>query len=84
VWTPDIRTRSCNAEVALQTVRFSRCQSCGIPAEERCQQGVEPAKENCAAVNKDERSWKSEECFDNSHGDAEFGVCPAGIWLYLF
>jgi hypothetical protein len=32
------------------------------------------------AVNKDEKSWRSEECFDIRHGDAEFGVCPAGFW----
>jgi hypothetical protein len=29
--------------------------------------------------NKAERSWRSEEHFDISHGDAELGVCPAGV-----
>ena len=33
------------------------------------------------AVNKDERSWRSEECFDIRHGDAEFGVYQAGFWF---
>ena len=32
-----------------------------------------------AAVNKAEQSWGSEEHFDISHGDAEFGVCPDGF-----
>lgn len=31
-------------------------------------------REKCVAVNKDERRWISEECFDIRHGDAEFGV----------
>lgn len=30
----------------------------------------------CVTVNKAERSWRSEECFDGRPGDAEFGVCP--------
>ena len=34
-------------------------------------------KKKCVAVNKAERSWRSEEHFDIRHGDAEFGVCPA-------
>ena len=45
-----------------------------------------PAQENklcCCrmptAVNKDERSWRSEENFDIGHVDMEFGVCPAGF-----
>jgi hypothetical protein len=25
------------------------------------------------------KEWRSEDCFDISHGDAEFGVCPAGL-----
>jgi hypothetical protein len=31
------------------------------------------------AVNKNERSWRSEECFDIRCGDIQFGVCPAGF-----
>jgi hypothetical protein len=38
--------------------------------------GVEPTQEKeLFAVNKAERSWKSEEHFDIRHGDAEFKVC---------
>jgi hypothetical protein len=25
------------------------------------------------------KEWRSEDRFDISHGDAEFGVCPAGF-----
>lgn len=35
----------------------------------------------CVAVNKDERIWRSEEHFDISNGDTEFGVCPAEFWV---
>lgn len=31
------------------------------------------------AVNKTGRSWRSEECFDIKHGDAEFGGFHAGF-----
>ena len=27
----------------------------------------------------EKKSWRSEECFDIIHGDAEFGVCTAGF-----
>ena len=39
----------------------------------------QPKGKKFAAVNKDEKSWRSEEHFDIRHGDAEFGVCPAGF-----
>jgi hypothetical protein len=39
----------------------------------------QPKRKKCVPVNKDERSWRSEEHFDISYGDAEFGVCPAGF-----
>ena len=39
----------------------------------------QPKRKKCVAVNKDERSWRSKEHFDIRHGDAEFGVCPAGF-----
>ena len=32
----------------------------------------QPKRKKCVAVNKSERSWRSEECFDIRHGDAEF------------
>ena len=34
---------------------------------------------NFVAVNKDKKNWRSEAHFDIRHGDAEFGVCPAGF-----
>ena len=40
-------------------------------------------RKKCAAVNKAERSWRSEEGFGMSHGDAEFGVYPAGFSFAL-
>ena len=39
----------------------------------------QPKGKKFVAVNKDEKSWRSEEPFDIRHGDAEFGVCPAGF-----
>ena len=38
-----------------------------------------PKRKKCVAVNKDERSWRSEEHFDIRHGDAEFEVCPVNF-----
>ena len=43
----------------------------------------QPKRKQCTAVNKDERSWRYEEHFDIRHGEAEFGVCPAGFGLVL-
>jgi hypothetical protein len=44
----------------------------------------QPRRKKFVAVNKDEkRSWRSEDCFDTRHGDAESGVCPAGF-LFCF
>ena len=34
----------------------------------------QPKRKQCVVVNKAERSWRYEECFDIRHGDAEFGV----------
>jgi hypothetical protein len=43
---------------------------------------VELAQEKeCAAVNKDEESWRSEERSNIRHGDVGFGVCLAGFCL---
>jgi hypothetical protein len=39
-----------------------------------------PKRNNCVAVNKVEKSWRSEDCFDIRHGDAEFGVYTAVFW----
>jgi hypothetical protein len=39
----------------------------------------QPKREKCVAVNKTERNLRSEEYFDNRHGNEEFGVCSAGF-----
>ena len=36
-------------------------------------------RENWVVVNKAKRNWSSNEHFGIRHGDAEFGVCPAGF-----
>jgi hypothetical protein len=40
----------------------------------------QPRRKKFVAVNSNERSWRSEECFDIRYGDAGFGICPAGFW----
>ena len=51
-----IETRSWNTEIALETPRFSRCQSHRISAKECCLQGVGPGQEKkFVAVNKDKK-----------------------------
>ena len=39
----------------------------------------QPQRKKYVAVNKAERSWRSEESFDIRHEDAEVGVCSAGF-----
>ena len=41
--------------------------------------GVEtaPGESSLLQSTKMKKEWKSEDCFDISLGDAEFGVCPA-------
>lgn len=36
IWIPDIGARSCEIDDALDTLRYSKCQSRGIPAKESC------------------------------------------------
>ena len=36
-------------------------------------------REKCIVVNKAERTWRSEKCFDNKHGNTELRVCPTGF-----
>ena len=40
----------------------------------------QPKREKCVAVNKAERSWRSEEHFEIRHGDAELVVYLASFW----
>ena len=40
--------------------------------------GTSP-KRKCVAVNKTERNWTSEECFDITHQNADFGVVSAAF-----
>ena len=39
----------------------------------------QPKRKKYMAANRTKRSWRSEEYFDNRHGDAEFGVCSVGF-----
>lgn len=41
----------------------------------------QPKRQKYIAVSKSERIWKAEQHFDIRHGDAQFGVCPAGFGL---
>lgn len=45
VWILGIGTRNCNTEATLETPRSLGCQSCGLPAQENCFQGIKQAKE---------------------------------------
>jgi hypothetical protein len=42
-----------------------------------------PKGKKYVAVNKAERIWRSEECFDIRHGDAEFGVWSCFYPVFL-
>jgi hypothetical protein len=56
MWIPDIVTRSCNIEVALETQRYSRWQSCGLSAEKDAnREWNQPKRNKFVAVNKDEK-----------------------------
>jgi hypothetical protein len=43
----------------------------------------QPERKKGVAVNKAERSWRSEDRVDIRRGDAEFVVGPAGSWSCL-
>ena len=43
----------------------------------------QPKRKKFVAVNTNERSWRSEESFVITHGDAELRVCPASFWPYF-
>ena len=43
----------------------------------------QPKKKKCVAINKAERSWKSEECFDITHLNAEFAVFSGGFFFFF-
>ena len=46
-----------------------------LPAQENFFPGLKTTQKKFAALNKAERSWRSEEHFDNTYGDEEFGDC---------
>jgi hypothetical protein len=41
----------------------------------------QPKKKKCVAVNKVERNWTPEVCFDITHQNAEFGDFSAGLMV---
>jgi hypothetical protein len=48
-----------------------------LPRKAANREWTQSRRKKFVAVNKDERSWRSEKHFDIRHGDAKFGVCPA-------
>ena len=62
-----------------QDVRHARAVG-NLPKKTGKREWNQFKRKKCVAVNKAERSWRSEEHFDIRHGDTEFGVCPAGFW----
>jgi hypothetical protein len=81
VWIPDSETRICNIEVALRPRDVWDARAVGYLLRKVAKRGVELVQEEevCCSQQRWKRSWRSEDCFDISHGDAEFGVCPAGF-----
>jgi hypothetical protein len=45
--------------------------------------GTIPGERSFLLLTNIKRSWRSDDFFDISHGDAEFGVCPAGFLSFL-
>jgi hypothetical protein len=41
--------------------------------------GTSPKESSLLQSTKMKKEWRSEDRFDISHGDTEFGVCPAGF-----
>ena len=54
-----------------------------LPRKAANREWNQPKRKKCVAVNKAERSWRSEEHYAIRHGDAEFGVCPLVFSLAL-
>ena len=42
-----------------------------------------PEESSLLQSTKMKKEWRPEDCFDISHGDTEFGVCPAGFLSYF-
>ena len=67
---------------ALKTPRCWKCQSSALSGKQQQQQTAhrewkQLKIKKCVVVNKDEKTWISEESFDIRHKDIEFGVYPA-------
>ena len=45
--------------------------------------GTSPGESSLLQSTKMKKEWRYDDHFDISHGDAEFGVCPAGSCLAL-
>ena len=83
IWIPDIGTRSCELEVDLDTARCFLRAVGHLLRKAANREWNQPKRKKFVAVNRAERSWRSEGCFDVRHGDAEFGVGSAGFGLAL-
>lgn len=65
--------------IGLENLKYWAWQNHGIPAKESWVWNL-PKRKMYVVVNKTKRSWRSEKYFDIRHGDAKFGVYPAGFW----
>jgi hypothetical protein len=64
----------------LETPRCWQYQGHGKLVEESYSwEWNKPKKKKCVAVNKTERNWTSEECFNITHQNADFGVISAAF-----
>ena len=82
MWIPDSKTRTCDIEVALETQDFQDARDMEYLVRKDSKQIVEPSQMNEACcIQQRKKEWRSD--FDIRHGDAEFGICPAGF-LFCF
>ena len=54
-----------------QNIRDLEMVGC-LPRKAANREWNQPKREKCVSGNEDERSWRSEECFDIRHGDAVY------------
>jgi hypothetical protein len=54
-----------------------------LPRKAANREWNQPRRKKFVEVNKDKRSWRSEESFNIKHGDIGFGVCPADFLSYF-
>jgi hypothetical protein len=61
VWIPDIRTRSCEVEVALEPQDVREARAVGYPLRKAAKkEWNQPRRKTCFVVIKAEKSWTSD------------------------